>query len=75
MARGTLDEIGADRQRIVGDMLRQHPAIPLKKGGAYAKLLGWVRANVQNDNHAAIARHVQAALKVFDGARAARANP
>jgi hypothetical protein len=68
-------ETVTDQQRFADYMLRHHPAIPLKKGGAYAKLPGWARANVQNDNHAAIARHVQAALKVFDGARADQANP
>jgi hypothetical protein len=58
----------ADQRRFVDYMARHHPSIPLKKGGHYAKLPGWARANVQNDNHAAIARHVKAALKVCVGA-------
>lgn len=61
-------ETMADQRRFVDYMTRHHPSIPLKKGGHYAKLPGWARANVQNDNHAAIARHVEAALKVFVGA-------
>lgn len=60
----------ADQRRLVAYMSRHHPSIPLKKGGHYAKLPGWARANVQNDNHATIARHVQDALKVFSGALA-----
>lgn len=58
----------ADQRRFVDYMARHHPSIPLKKNGHYAKLPGWVRANVQNDNHAAVAQHVEAALKVFVGA-------
>ena len=58
----------ADQRRFVDYMTRHHASIPLKKDGHYAKLPGWARANVQNDNHAAIARHVEAALKVFVGA-------
>ena len=57
----------ADQHRFVDYMTRHHPSIPLKKGGDYAKLPGWVRANVKNDNHALIARHVQDALKIFPG--------
>ncbi len=60
-------ETMADQRRFVDYMTRHHPSIPLKKGGHYAKLPGWARVNVQNDNHAAIARHVEAALKVFVG--------
>lgn len=61
-------ETMADQRRFVDYMTRHHVSIPLKKEGHYAKLPGWARANVQNDNHAAIARHVEAALKVFVGA-------
>jgi hypothetical protein len=60
-------ETMADQRRFVDYMTRHHASIPLKKGGHYAKLPGWARANVQNDNHAAIAKHVEAALKVLIG--------
>jgi hypothetical protein len=58
----------ADQRRFVTYMTLHHPSIPLKKGGHYAKLPGWARANVKNDNHAMIARYVQDALKVFPDA-------
>ena len=61
-------ETMADQRRFVEYMAGHHPAIPLKKGGHYAKLPGWARANVKNDNHAMIAQHVKDALKVFTGA-------
>jgi len=57
----------ADRQRFADYMAQQHPSILLSNKWHYAKLPGWTRPNVQNDNHAAIARHVEAALKVFVG--------
>jgi hypothetical protein len=60
-------ETMADQRRFVAYMAVHHPTIPLKKGGHYAKLPGWARANVNNDNHAMIARYVHDALKVFTG--------
>jgi hypothetical protein len=62
-----ITETMADQRRFVDYMTRHHPSIPLKKGGHYAKLPGWARANVQNYNHTSIARHVETALKVFVG--------
>ena len=58
-------ETMADQRRFIGYMAHHHPSISLKKGGHYAKLPGWARANVKNNNHSGIARHVQDALKVF----------
>lgn len=58
-------ETTADQRRFIEYMARHHPSIPIKKGGHYAKLQGWARANVQNDNHAAIEQHVQDALEVL----------
>lgn len=55
----------ADQRRFIDFMAAHHPSIPLKKGGDYAKLPGWARANVKNDNHALIARHVQDALRAL----------
>jgi len=56
-----------DKRQFIAYMKAHHAGIDLKKDGDYAKLPGWARANVKNDNHNVIARHVQEALKVFTG--------
>lgn len=60
-----ITESVADQRRFVEFMTDHHRSIPLKKGGHYAKLPGWDRANVKNDSHSTIAKHVQGALKIL----------
>ena len=67
-------ETRADQRLFVDYMAHHHPAILLKQDGQYAQLLGWARANVKNDNHSVIARHVQDALNIFSNTPSIGAN-